>query len=78
VDSGQAQICTAFFTKHRVPSPGEYLEIIADNLNKAGWSWGRVSTLDRNGRKSSLLMLTATKGEEFDARMTGQARFAYH
>jgi hypothetical protein len=23
---------------------------IADNLSKAGWSWGCVSTLDREGR----------------------------
>ena len=25
-------------------------EIIADNLSKAGWSWGCVSALDREGR----------------------------
>ena len=25
-------------------------EIIADNLNKAGWSWGCVSAVDRDGR----------------------------
>ena len=25
-------------------------EIIADNLSKAGWSWGCVSALDRKGR----------------------------
>jgi hypothetical protein len=25
-------------------------EIIADNLSKAGWSWGCVSALDANGR----------------------------
>ena len=25
-------------------------EIIADNLSKAGWSWGCVSALDSNGR----------------------------
>jgi len=25
-------------------------EIIADDLSKAGWSWGRVSTLDAQGR----------------------------
>ena len=25
-------------------------EIIADNLNKAGWSWGCVSAIDSNGR----------------------------
>jgi len=25
-------------------------EIIADNLSKAGWSWGCVSALDSHGR----------------------------
>jgi hypothetical protein len=25
-------------------------EIIADNLSKAGWSWGCVSAIDRQGR----------------------------
>ena len=25
-------------------------EIIADNLSKAGWSWGCVATVDREGR----------------------------
>jgi hypothetical protein len=25
-------------------------EIIADNLSKAGWSWGCVSAIDREGR----------------------------
>ena len=31
--------------------PGvKYWEIIADNLSKAGWSWGCVSALDRKGR----------------------------
>ena len=28
----------------------KYWEIIADNLSKAGWSWGCVSALDREGR----------------------------
>jgi hypothetical protein len=28
----------------------KYWEIIADNLSKAGWSWGCVSALDANGR----------------------------
>jgi hypothetical protein len=27
-----------------------YWEIIADNLSNAGWSWGCVATLDREGR----------------------------
>jgi hypothetical protein len=28
----------------------KYWEIIADNLGKAGWSWGCVSTVDSCGR----------------------------
>jgi len=28
----------------------KYWEIIADNLSKAGWTWGCVSTADSNGR----------------------------
>jgi len=28
----------------------EVAEIIADNLSKAGWSWGCVSPMDSNGR----------------------------
>ena len=28
----------------------KYWEVIADNLSKAGWSWGRVSAIDPNGR----------------------------
>jgi hypothetical protein len=28
----------------------KYWEIIADNLSKAGWSWGCVSAIDSNGQ----------------------------
>jgi hypothetical protein len=28
----------------------KYWEIIADNLSKAGWSWGCVAAMDSNGR----------------------------
>jgi hypothetical protein len=28
----------------------KYGEIIADSLSKAGWSWGYVSAVDRDGR----------------------------
>jgi hypothetical protein len=28
----------------------KYWEIIADNLSKAGWSWGCVSAMDASGR----------------------------
>jgi hypothetical protein len=27
----------------------KYWEVIADNLSKAGWSWGCVSAIDREG-----------------------------
>ena len=27
-----------------------YWEVIADNLSKAGWSWGCIATVDREGR----------------------------
>jgi hypothetical protein len=28
----------------------KYWDIIADNLSKAGWSWGCISAIDPNGR----------------------------
>ena len=28
----------------------KYWELIADNLSKAGWSWGCVSAIDSSGR----------------------------
>jgi hypothetical protein len=33
-----------------VPARVKYSKIIADNLSKAGWSWGCVSAIDSNGR----------------------------
>jgi hypothetical protein len=33
-----------------IMQPMKYWEIIADNLNKAGFSWGCVSAIDSNGR----------------------------
>jgi len=35
--------------KHLAHRP-KYWKIIADNLSKAGWSWGCVSAIDYNGR----------------------------
>jgi hypothetical protein len=32
------------------PLSVKYWEIIADNLSKAGWSYGYVSAIDRKGR----------------------------
>jgi hypothetical protein len=42
-----------------------YWEIIADNLSKAGWSWGYVSAIDSNRRTIWIA----------DAFMRGQQRF---
>ena len=34
----------------RVKTRVKYWEIIADNLSKAGWSWGCVAAIDSKGR----------------------------
>ena len=39
----------------------KYWEIIADNLSKAGWSWGCVSAIDSNGR--TIWIADAHRGE---------------
>jgi hypothetical protein len=39
----------------------KYWEIIADNLSKAGWSWGCVSAVDLNGR--TIFMADAHRGD---------------
>ena len=36
--------------KSKNPPTVKYWEIIADNLSKAGWSWGCVSAVDSSGR----------------------------
>ena len=36
-------------------------EIIADNLSKAGWSWGCVSSVDRQGR--TIFVADAHRGD---------------
>jgi hypothetical protein len=39
----------------------KYWEIIADNLSKAGWSWGCVSTIDSSGR--TIFIADAHRGD---------------
>jgi hypothetical protein len=39
----------------------KYWEIIADNLSKAGWSWGCVSAIDCNGR--TIFVADAHRGD---------------
>jgi hypothetical protein len=43
-------------------------EIIADNLSKAGWSWGCVSAIDSSGRTIWIV----------DARRDDGKRFVVH
>jgi hypothetical protein len=40
-------------------------EIIADNLSKAGWSWGYVSALDREGRTIWIADAHRDDGKQF-------------
>jgi hypothetical protein len=39
----------------------KYWEIIANNLSKAGWSWGYVSAADSNGR--TIFVADAHRGD---------------
>ena len=43
-------------------------EIIADNLSKAGWSWGCVSALDSQGRTIWIVDAHRDDGERFVVR----------
>jgi hypothetical protein len=46
----------------------KYWEIIADNLSKAGWSWGCVSAVDSNGRTIFVADAHRDNGKQFIAR----------
>jgi hypothetical protein len=43
-------------------------EIIADNLSKAGWSWGCVSAIDSNGRTIWIVDAHRDDGRRFVVR----------
>jgi hypothetical protein len=43
----------------------KYWEIIADNLSKAGWSWGCVSAVDSNGRTTWIADAHRDDGKRF-------------
>jgi len=45
-----------------------YWEIIADNLSKAGWSWGCVSAIDSNGRTIRIADAHRDDGKRFVVR----------
>jgi hypothetical protein len=40
----------------------KYWEIIADDLSKAGWSWGCVSVMDSEGR--TIFVADAHRGDD--------------
>jgi len=46
----------------------KHCEIIADNLSKAGWSWGCVSAIDSNGRTIWIADAHRDDGKRFVAR----------
>jgi len=52
----------------------KYREIIADNLSKAGWSWGCVSAVDCGGRTIWIVDAHRGDGKRFivctDERLT--------
>jgi hypothetical protein len=48
--------------------PSHGLEIIADNLKKAGWSWGCVSALDSAGRTIWIADAHRDNGKRFVVR----------
>jgi hypothetical protein len=43
----------------------KYWEIIADNLSKAGWSWGCVATVDSRGRTIWIVDAHRDNGKRF-------------
>jgi hypothetical protein len=45
-----------------------YWEIIADNLSKAGWSWGCVTAIDRDGRTIWIADAHRDDGKRFAVR----------
>jgi hypothetical protein len=46
----------------------KYWEIIADNLSKAGWSWGCVSAVDSDGRTMWIVDAHRDDGKRFVVR----------
>jgi hypothetical protein len=46
----------------------KYWEIIAENLNNAGWSWGCVAAVDSNGRTIFIADAHRDDGKRFVVR----------
>jgi hypothetical protein len=49
-------------------SGNKYWEIIADNLSKAGWSWGLLAAIDSNGRTIWIADAHRDDGKRFRKR----------
>ena len=54
--------------RHNGAPRAKYWEIIADNLSKAGWSWGCASTADSNGRTIFIADAHCSDGKRFIVR----------
>jgi hypothetical protein len=52
----------------------KYCEIIADNLSKAGWSWGCVSAIDWQGRTIWIADAHRDDGSRFVVRADEKLR----
>jgi hypothetical protein len=44
----------------------KYWEIIADNLSKAGWGWGCMSTVSSNGMRLAIKIVTSGRDQNTD------------
>jgi hypothetical protein len=44
----------------------KHWEIIADNLSKAGWSWGCMSTVSSNGMRLAIKIVTSSRDQDTD------------
>jgi hypothetical protein len=56
----------------------KYWEIIADNLSKAGWSWGCVSAVDSCGRTIFVADAHRDNGKRFVVRADEKLTFIFH
>ena len=50
----------------------KFWEVIADNLSKAGWSWGCVSAIDFSGRTLWIVDAHRDDGKRFVAQADGK------
>jgi hypothetical protein len=60
--------CRVERERSTIETPVKYWEIIADNLSKAGWSWGGVSAIDSNGRTIWIADAHRDDGKRFVVR----------